>query len=248
MIIGTALGWSDVATIALAVALAFFFGYSFTSWPLLRSGMALSAVAPIAFASDTISITIMEIVDNAIMLLIPGAMEASLDRDRLLGGAGRRAADRRRRGVPGQPLAAGPRQGARRRAPAPPSLRRTWVTTITITGVTHDADSRRLAIALVLIAGFMCVEVVVGILADSLALLSDAAHMLTDAGALALALVAIRLARRPAAGAMTFGLGRSRDRGRRDQRHDAARARAAVRLRGHPAADRAAPGRGRASC
>jgi cobalt-zinc-cadmium efflux system protein len=74
---------------------------------------------------------------------------------------------------------------------------------------THEADSRRLAIALVLIAGFMCVEVVVGILADSLALLSDAAHMLTDAGALALALVAIRLARRPAAGAMTFGLGRA---------------------------------------
>ena len=78
MIIGTALGWSDVATIALAVALAFFFGYSFTSWPLLRSGMALSVVAPIALAADTISITIMEIVDNAIMLLIPGAMEASL--------------------------------------------------------------------------------------------------------------------------------------------------------------------------
>jgi cobalt-zinc-cadmium efflux system protein len=74
---------------------------------------------------------------------------------------------------------------------------------------THGADSRRLTIALVLIAGFMCVEVVVGILADSLALLSDAAHMLTDAGALALALVAIRLARRPAAGAMTFGLGRA---------------------------------------
>ncbi len=76
-------------------------------------------------------------------------------------------------------------------------------------GHTHEADSRRLSIALALIAGFMCVEVVVGILADSLALLSDAAHMLTDAGALALALVAIRLARRPAAGAMTYGLGRS---------------------------------------
>jgi hypothetical protein len=79
MIIGTALGWSDGATILLAVLLAFLFGYSFTSWPLLRSGMALSAVVPIALASDTISITIMEIVDNAIMLLIPGAMEASLD-------------------------------------------------------------------------------------------------------------------------------------------------------------------------
>ena len=78
MIIGTALGWSDLATIALAVVLAFFFGYSLTSLPLLRSGMALSAVIPIALASDTISITIMEIVDNAIMLLIPGAMEATL--------------------------------------------------------------------------------------------------------------------------------------------------------------------------
>ena len=78
MIIGTALGWSDFATIALAVALAFFFGYLLTSLPLLRSGMALSAVIPIALASDTISITIMEIVDNAIMLLIPGAMEATL--------------------------------------------------------------------------------------------------------------------------------------------------------------------------
>jgi hypothetical protein len=78
MVIGTALGFSDLATIALAVVLAFFFGYTLTSLPLLRSGMALGAVVPIALASDTISITIMEIVDNAIMLLIPGAMEASL--------------------------------------------------------------------------------------------------------------------------------------------------------------------------
>jgi hypothetical protein len=79
MIIGTALGWSDVATIALAVVLAFFFGYSLTSLPLLRSGMAIAAVIPIALASDTISIAIMEIVDNAIILLIPGAMDAGLD-------------------------------------------------------------------------------------------------------------------------------------------------------------------------
>jgi hypothetical protein len=79
MIIGTALGWSDLATIALAVVLAFFFGYLLTSFPLLRSGMALATVIPIALASDTISIAIMEIVDNAIMLLIPGAMEAGLD-------------------------------------------------------------------------------------------------------------------------------------------------------------------------
>jgi len=76
-------------------------------------------------------------------------------------------------------------------------------------GVTADTDSRKLTIALALILGFMCVEVVAGIAAESLALLSDAAHMLTDAGALALSLVAIRLARRPAAGAMTYGLGRS---------------------------------------
>jgi hypothetical protein len=78
MIIGTALGWSDLQTIALAVALAFFFGYTLTSLPLLRSGMALAAVVPIALASDTVSIAIMEIVDNAILLLIPGAMEAGL--------------------------------------------------------------------------------------------------------------------------------------------------------------------------
>jgi hypothetical protein len=76
--IGTALGWSNLPTIVLAIVLAFFFGYGFTSWPLLRSGMALAAVVPIAFASDTVSITVMEIVDNAILLVIPGAMEAGL--------------------------------------------------------------------------------------------------------------------------------------------------------------------------
>jgi Domain of unknown function (DUF4396) len=79
MVIGTALDFSDLATIALSIALAFFFGYLLTSLPLLRSGMALGAVVPIALASDTISIAIMEIVDNAIMLLIPGAMDAGLD-------------------------------------------------------------------------------------------------------------------------------------------------------------------------
>ena len=78
MIIGTALGWSDLATILLAVGLAFLFGYTFTSIPLLRSGMALATVIPLALASDTISIAIMEIVDNAIMLLIPGAMDAGV--------------------------------------------------------------------------------------------------------------------------------------------------------------------------
>ena len=78
MVIGTALGFSDLGTIALAVALAFLFGYSLTSLPLLRSGMALAAVIPLALASDTISIAIMEVVDNLIMILIPGAMEATL--------------------------------------------------------------------------------------------------------------------------------------------------------------------------
>jgi hypothetical protein len=73
--IGTALGWGNAATIAPAVALAFFFGYSLTMLPLLRSGMALAAVLPLAFASDTLSITVMEIVDNLIMLAVPGAME-----------------------------------------------------------------------------------------------------------------------------------------------------------------------------
>ena len=76
--IGTALGWTDFATIALAIGLAFLFGYGLTSWPLLRAGLALSAVIPIALASDTLSIATMEVVDNALILLIPGAMEAGL--------------------------------------------------------------------------------------------------------------------------------------------------------------------------
>jgi hypothetical protein len=78
MVIGTALGFSDLATVALAVALAFLFGYSLTSLPLLRAGLALGAVVPLALAADTASIAIMEVVDNAIMLLIPGAMDLGL--------------------------------------------------------------------------------------------------------------------------------------------------------------------------
>jgi len=76
--IGTALGLSNLATIVLAVVLAFLFGYSLTSWPLLRAGIALAAVVPIALASDTLSIATMEVVDNAIVLLVPGAMDAGL--------------------------------------------------------------------------------------------------------------------------------------------------------------------------
>jgi len=78
LVIGTALGWGNAATIALAVALAFFFGYSLTMLPLLRSGLALGAAIPLALAADTLSITVMEIVDNAVMLVVPGAMEAGL--------------------------------------------------------------------------------------------------------------------------------------------------------------------------
>jgi hypothetical protein len=78
MIIASALGWGDLASIALAVALAFLFGYAFTSLPLLRAGLALGAVVPLALASDTISIAVMEVADNAIMLAVPGAMEAGL--------------------------------------------------------------------------------------------------------------------------------------------------------------------------
>jgi hypothetical protein len=79
MAIGTAFGFSNLGTIALAVALAFLFGYTLTSFPLLRAGLALSAVIPIALASDTLSIATMEIVDNVIMVLVPGAMESGLD-------------------------------------------------------------------------------------------------------------------------------------------------------------------------
>ena len=78
LVIGTALGWGNAATIALAVGLAFLFGYALTMLPLLRSGLAFASALGLALASDTASITIMEIVDNAIMLVIPGAMEAGL--------------------------------------------------------------------------------------------------------------------------------------------------------------------------
>jgi hypothetical protein len=86
MIIGAGLGLSNAGTIVLSIVLAFVFGYSLTSLPLLRAGLALSAVAPIAFASDTASIALMELVDNAIVVAIPGAMDAGLG-DRLFWGS-----------------------------------------------------------------------------------------------------------------------------------------------------------------
>jgi uncharacterized protein DUF4396 len=78
MLVGTALGLSNWATVGLAVVLAFLFGYTLTSLPLLRAGLALAAVVPIALASDTLSIATMEAVDNAIVLAVPGALDAGL--------------------------------------------------------------------------------------------------------------------------------------------------------------------------
>lgn len=78
MVIATALGWGDAASIALAVALAFLFGYTLTSLPLIRAGLSFAAIVPIALAADTVSIAIMELIDNAFMLLVPGALEAGL--------------------------------------------------------------------------------------------------------------------------------------------------------------------------
>jgi len=78
MAIGTALGFSNLGTIVLAVVLAFVFGYTLTSLPLLRAGLALAVVVPIALAADTLSIATMEVVDNLIMVVVPGAMNAGL--------------------------------------------------------------------------------------------------------------------------------------------------------------------------
>ena len=78
MVIATALSLSNTASIAISVALAFFFGYALTVQPVLRAGVGLRRAARIAFASDTVSITTMEIVDNAFLLLVPGALAASL--------------------------------------------------------------------------------------------------------------------------------------------------------------------------
>ena len=78
MVIGTALSFHDAATIALAVVLAFLFGYSLTMLPLLRAGLSASVALPLAFASDSFSIAVMEVVDNGFLLVVPGAMEASL--------------------------------------------------------------------------------------------------------------------------------------------------------------------------
>ena len=78
MALGTAIGWGNLPTLTVAVALAFFFGYALTLVPLLRAGLDLGTALGLALAADTASITIMEIVDNAVMLAVPGAMDAGL--------------------------------------------------------------------------------------------------------------------------------------------------------------------------
>jgi hypothetical protein len=79
MAIATALGWGDVGQIALAVGLAYLFGFGLTALPLVRAGLAAGAVVSTALAADTVSITIMELIDNVTVILVPGAMEASVD-------------------------------------------------------------------------------------------------------------------------------------------------------------------------
>ena len=86
MAIGTALGWSNLGTIALAVGLAFLFGYTLTSIPLFKAGLTFTAALPIILATDTVSIAIMEVIDNLVVLLVPGAMHAGIG-DPLLWGA-----------------------------------------------------------------------------------------------------------------------------------------------------------------
>src|SRR5262245_4895590 len=78
MAIATAAGWGNVATIFLAVLLAFVFGYSLTVWPVLRAGLSFRRATGVALASDTVSIAIMELVDNVFVLLVPGAIDAGL--------------------------------------------------------------------------------------------------------------------------------------------------------------------------
>ena len=79
MVIGTALGLSNLATLILAIGLAFVFGYTLTSIPLARAGMAVAVIVPIALAADTVSIAIMEAIDNGFVLAVPGAMDAGLN-------------------------------------------------------------------------------------------------------------------------------------------------------------------------
>ncbi len=78
MVISTAAGWGNLPSIVVSVVLAFFFGYLLTLWPVLRTGLSLRQATGIALAADTVSIAIMELVDNGFVLLVPGALAAGL--------------------------------------------------------------------------------------------------------------------------------------------------------------------------
>ena len=78
-IIATSLGWGDVASLALAVGLAYLFGFALTARPLVRAGLAAGTVVSTALAADTLSITIMEVIDNVVVVLVPGALDAGVD-------------------------------------------------------------------------------------------------------------------------------------------------------------------------
>jgi hypothetical protein len=90
MVVATALGWGNAASILLAIGFAFLFGYALTSIPLVRAGLSFAAIVPIALAADTVSIAIMELIDNLTVIVVPGALEAGLTEARfwlpLLGG------------------------------------------------------------------------------------------------------------------------------------------------------------------
>ena len=90
MVVATALGWGNIASLLLAIGFAFLFGYSLTSVPLIRASLPFAAIVPIALAADTVSIAIMELIDNLTVIVVPGALEAGLTDARfwlpLLGG------------------------------------------------------------------------------------------------------------------------------------------------------------------
>ena len=120
MVIATALGWGAAASIVLAIALAFVFGYSFTLGPVLRAGVGLRAALAVALAADTVSITVMELVDNGVLLVVPGAIDAGLADVLFWASLIVALAVRVRGDGPGQPLADRPRPRPRRRSPVPP--------------------------------------------------------------------------------------------------------------------------------
>ena len=111
MVLATWWGWSTVPSLALAIALAFFFGYLLTFMSVRRAGLGVGAAVRIALAADTVSILTMEVVDNAFLVLLPGAMEATADQRPVLVVAGRGAGDRVRGHGSGQPLDDRPGQG-----------------------------------------------------------------------------------------------------------------------------------------